>query len=285
MSKRPITISLLFFLVFPFVFSQVGSEVDNTRFRVAYQFSFKTATTQSDFAGTELMFLDIGATMSKFYSRNFQRRDSIMTAGLARGLPQHEIVAEIRQYRNALSTIVYSFWEENTFHTTKSMAIRVLYQEPRVRPNWHISGETREISGYTGIRAAAYYLGRNWIVYFTPEIPIDTGPWKLWGLPGLILEAFDEDNLFSFQFSGFQVIDNDVPILYITTTTDGRDYNVVSKEVFRRMERLFYADRVEFARQFVLGSEGTLTQTPEQVENIRRHVASGGIPFIPLEPW
>ena len=285
MSKRPITVSLLFFLVFPFVFSQIGSEVDNTRFRVAYQFSYKTAATQSEFIRTHLMLLDIGTTMSKFYSRNGLRRDSIVTAGIARGVPQHEILEEIRQYRNAVSKIVYSFWEENTFHTTKNLIERLLYQEPRVRPNWHISGETREISGYTGIRATAYYLGRNWIVYFTPEIPIDLGPWKLWGLPGLILEAFDEDNLFSFQFNGFQVIDSDIPILYITTTADGRDYRVVSKDAFRRMERMFYADRMAFVRSFIMGPESRVIQTPEQQRNEREMRERGGIPFIPLEPW
>ena len=285
MGKKLITIGLLFLLLSSLVFSQVGGKVDNAQFRVAYQFSYKRCTERCQLDGTDLMFLDIGTTMSKFYSRNGLRRDSIMTAGITRGLPQHEILEEMRPYRGASRTIVYSFWEENAFHTTTNLVERFLYQEPRVRPNWHISGETREISGYTGVRATAYYLGRNWIAYFTPEIPIDLGPWKLWGLPGLILEAFDKDNLFSFQFNGFQTVDNEAPILYITTTATGRDFRVVSKSEFRRMQRLFYADPSEFTFTVIMGSEGSVHRTPEQERRNRELVASGGVPFIPLEPW
>lgn len=56
---------------------------------------------------------------------------------------------------------------------------------------WEISDDTKEIGGFTTINARTSFRGRDYEVWFTPEIPISAGPWKLNGLPGLILEAKD----------------------------------------------------------------------------------------------
>ena len=42
----------------------------------------------------------------------------------------------------------------------------------------------------------------QWTVWFSSDIPFSDGPWVFCGLPGLILEAQDKDNLFSFRLVG-----------------------------------------------------------------------------------
>lgn len=47
-------------------------------------------------------------------------------------------------------------------------------------------------------KATARYGGRNWIAWFTEEIPISEGPYKFNGLPGLIFEIYDDKENYKF---------------------------------------------------------------------------------------
>lgn len=76
------------------------------------------------------------------------------------------------------------------------------YSEDWEKPVWEISDESKEILGYQCFKATADYRGRRWTAWFAPEIPIQEGPWKLCGLPGLILEAYDEKRDYSFEAKG-----------------------------------------------------------------------------------
>ncbi len=78
------------------------------------------------------------------------------------------------------------------------------YEEDWEKPEWEIIDETKEIMGFQCFKATADYRGRRWTAWFTPEIPVQDGPWKLCGLPGLILEAVDSGNVYHFVASGLK---------------------------------------------------------------------------------
>lgn len=71
-----------------------------------------------------------------------------------------------------------------------------------ILPEWVLSDEEKEVEGYRCKKATAHYLGRDWTVWYTEEIPLNIGPWLIWGAPGLIMEARDADDLFIFKFTG-----------------------------------------------------------------------------------
>ena len=64
------------------------------------------------------------------------------------------------------------------------------YDEPLSEMEWTISNDiTKNILGYECIMAQTDYHGRKWTAWFSPEIPVHEGPWKLHGLPGMVLRA------------------------------------------------------------------------------------------------
>jgi GLPGLI family protein len=71
--------------------------------------------------------------------------------------------------------------------------------EDRYSVSWEIKNETKKILNFTCRKAVAKFRGRVWIAWFTPEISSKFGPWKLDGLPGLILEAYDDKKTFTME--------------------------------------------------------------------------------------
>ena len=76
------------------------------------------------------------------------------------------------------------------------------YTEPTEMPVWQIQSETKELLGYSCQLASCEFRGRRWYAWFSPDIPINEGPWKLFGLPGLVLEAYDSKKHYAYEAVG-----------------------------------------------------------------------------------
>lgn len=80
--------------------------------------------------------------------------------------------------------------------------------------NWQLESETKIISNLKCYKATGVFRGRKWNAWYSPEIPFSTGPWKLNGLPGLILEAYDLEKKFSYVAISIKygaITDFDIP--------------------------------------------------------------------------
>ena len=73
--------------------------------------------------------------------------------------------------------------------------------------DWKITdGDTLNISGFSCKKATCEYAGRQWNVWYTEQIPVPAGPWKLCGLPGMILKA-DDGGTHTFTFAGLRNVE------------------------------------------------------------------------------
>jgi len=93
-----------------------------------------------------------------------------------------------------------------------------LVEEEAPKINWKISKDTASFSGVHCQKATAYFKGRNWIAWYAPDMPFQSGPWKLNGLPGLIIEAYDEKKDVQFQFAGIDKVEPTT----VTATVDDK---------------------------------------------------------------
>ncbi len=69
---------------------------------------------------------------------------------------------------------------------------------------WKLKDSTKTILGYKAQKATLHYKGRDYTAWYTSEIAIPEGPYKFWGLPGLILEIYDSKNEYSFKIMGIE---------------------------------------------------------------------------------
>ena len=104
------------------------------------------------------------------------------------------------------------------------------YTEPLAEMQWDVGDSTKNILGYDCIMAHANYHGRQWTVWFTPEIPLSEGPWKLCGLPGLILEASESSGQHSFMVTGIETSNKEMVPIY----TPSKYEKLERKELLRR---------------------------------------------------
>lgn len=88
------------------------------------------------------------------------------------------------------------------------------YNEPADEQQWEIIADSAAtILGYECMLAECDYHGRHWQAWFTPEIAVPFGPWKLRGLPGLILKA-EAAGGFSFCATGLEKTDRIISPIY-----------------------------------------------------------------------
>ena len=100
------------------------------------------------------------------------------------------------------------------FLATKKLIIKqklinnYLIEEPLPIVNWKITTDTLTISSLHCQKATTHFRGRDYVVWFCADLPFHSGPWKLNGLPGLIVQAADTKKEVEFEFAGFEQISN-----------------------------------------------------------------------------
>jgi GLPGLI family protein len=89
---------------------------------------------------------------------------------------------------------------KDSLYSRRDIANRIfLLKAKKPEIHWNIADSTKKIGNYTCSKATAHFRGRDYTAWFTPQIPVPYGPWKLVGLPGLILQAYDSTGNIRFK--------------------------------------------------------------------------------------
>lgn len=213
---------------------------DKALARVRYTFTHIQDTTQRDKPYTENMLLVIGKNASLYASYdkvneaialNQQVQEQIKNNA---GGPQS--ISIKRSSTKPTSPLdYYYFVKENKFITKERLFNNYLVEEDAPKIAWKISKDTASFSGVHCQKATANFKGRNWIAWYAPDMPFQSGPWKLNGLPGLIIEAYDEKKDVHFQFAG---IDNVTQT--VTGTVDEKPISGTTVKIMGMDTESFY---------------------------------------------
>ena len=102
-----------------------------------------------------------------------------------------------------------------------------------VNINWKITKETKKIGKFNCKKATTNFRGRKYIAWYTIDIPVSYGPWKLQGLPGLILEAYDTDKFVYWYFKNIDYPTNSKDeVVFWGTGEETRDFIHISDVLY-----------------------------------------------------
>ena len=188
------------------LFLFVGLMVSAQNSRVIYEYTFRPDSTKTDSLKTEWMYLDISKTGSKYYSKSTFESDSIVQESIKKQMAsgaRNISVSRQRQGGEINYEVEKTYPEYKTYliGSVGNDAYKVL--EDR-KLTWKISAEKKQLGEFKVQKATADFAGRNWTAWFTTDVPIQDGPYKFSGLPGLIVDISDQTGSHKMELKGIK---------------------------------------------------------------------------------
>ena len=163
--------------------------IDTAQFVAVYDYECRT----QDAEGTPVtdrmqLAVQVGRTVTKSMPLSaYQRTDEITSADAA---------MEFQEAMLHMPTVWTGYPEGQT--TVREFIFPHEFEGSEPTPDivWTLTNDTLTVSGYYCQTATCKFRGVAWTVCYTEEIPSSAGPWRLRGLPGLIVKAESEAHTF-----------------------------------------------------------------------------------------
>lgn len=189
-----------------------AEKIDSTQFVAFYHYSIQTQDDEGQNVTDSLrLALLVGTRATRcidIFSYNRDRRVS-----------QEMMNAFMMHHQNVLTDVE----KMEVVATEPIYPHRYITHEPLAKIDWILSDDTLSIGGLLCHRATGELYGKQWTVWYSEEIPSSAGPWKLRGLPGLIVKAEDAEVIHCFT-------------LY-ETKNEVRDINTLGNPNYQKLTR------------------------------------------------
>jgi GLPGLI family protein len=247
--------------------------IDKLLFTVEYKAASVADTSHRKQVDTEMMMLKVGAKSSVYYSYSKYIADSVMKAAQAAGLSMEAITEQLKNYQSRIDYKIYKNYPAGKVTTLDELGVsRFKCEETNDLPEWELLADTTTILSYPCRKAVCNFKGREYEAWFTTEIPRSEGPWKLHGLPGLILKAADSHNEYTFECVALVQNNDDESIQY-----GAAGYEPISRKNINKVYERYHTDPVGYMTSsmpnlqiVVKGQDGQ----PAQIKNM---------PYNPIE--
>lgn len=109
----------------------------------------------------------------------------------------------IKKYTTPNNYIITNDLKNESLSYFQSFFNTKIYYKENKKIIWKLENETKNISNIDCQKATTELFGRKWIAWYSQEYPFPFGPYKFYGLPGLILELYDSKN--DYYFSVYRI--------------------------------------------------------------------------------
>ena len=209
--------------------------------------------------------LQIGNNISHYGSYGEYRVDSVLIHRKINQMSFREYSSISSTYNNAKNRLGYTVVIKNQKQNQLDVYDKVfidnyVYSEPIPDFNWTLSREEASFCGYKCKKATCRFRGRQWIAWYSEEIPVDNGLWKFSGLPGLILHIEDSDS--EHVFTAISVRSGNFDICL-----DDKDYLKTTREKFNKELHDYKNNPGQFVTMSHVApqnADGTLARIPKR---------------------
>ena len=154
-----------------------------------------------------MQILQIGKSHQAYLDYGELRRDSIWNAAAKGRKSYGEFSAESRAAADDTFSHLKLIFDRSRGIINAHDAIflsKYHYTEPIPQLQWTMARGDSTILGYTCHKATTRFRGRDYVAWYTEEIPFPYGPFKFGGLPGLITCIYDTQREHIYTLVGFE---------------------------------------------------------------------------------
>lgn len=253
---KRLSLTLLFSLVGLFSFAQFFEQnpevLDTADLVVTYSHLWKEDSLNLDFPRQEDMILLMGKKTSQFMSKNYYLfREEGRRMEREGKLDEYLNLPSAERIRARFIYVIYNNYPPGkiTF-INRVMPTTFEYTEDMNIFKWELIDESSEILGYKVQKAITRYGGRDWVAWFSSELPYNDGPYKFCGLPGLILKLHDTKEHYVFEAV---VIERPNEEMLLEITKKDRVYT--TRENYLKAEENFRTDIISWGKDAGLTNE------------------------------
>ncbi|WP_018629865.1 GLPGLI family protein [Niabella aurantiaca] len=165
--------------------------------RVLYNFSYMKDTAHRDYYYEEIFELDYTKNSSSFTSYTKKQNDTLMRNQVAAAFknapdPNHVAITLAGAPSSADWFYIESSPKPMVCEIKVLAGVSFIIQALQPPIDWNITDSTKTIRGFLCQKATGHSYGRWYTAWFCTDLPHRFGPRRLNGLPGLILEAYDD---------------------------------------------------------------------------------------------
>ena len=196
--------TLVMMMTFALTIAAQAEKIDSTQFVAFYNYTIQTQDDEGQDVTDSIRLALLVGTRATYcttvlaYNRDGRASSEMMNAFI---MHHQNVLTDVEKSEVTALEPIYPY--------------RYLSKEPLAKVDWTLDDDTLAIGGLLCHRGTGKLYGKQWTVWYTEEMPSSAGPWKLRGLPGLIVKAEDSEGIHCFTLyetknvvKGIGTIDN-----------------------------------------------------------------------------
>ena len=203
---------LVTMMAFALTIAAQAQKIDSTQFVAFYNYSIQTQDEEGQNVTDSIRLALLVGTHATYcttvlsYNRDGRASQEMTNAFL---MHHQNVLTDVERSEVIVVETIYTYRNETS--------------NPLAKVDWALADDTLTISGLLCHRATGKLYGKQWTAWYTEEIPSSAGPWKLRGLPGLIVKAEDSEDIHCFELYG--------------TRNEVRDISSIDNPNYQRLSR------------------------------------------------